>query len=253
MQDFLTRVGVGSAINLALLLPLIAAAFLTTGRRVPAVKPVLLFAALFVLDEACIWLFKAVQLIPAWGGYNWQGKVLEIAWPLLLALTVPTFSAKRIGLTLPEQGRSWRDLLIVCVLYLAVGIGLILMLVMGAHFGIGGKPATFAYEATMPGLGEEFVYRGVFLMLLNEAFGRPWKLAGIQFGWGFIIVTAMFGFLHGIDVKPGSTPLVHFYWSGMIFPAIIGVLLAWLRERSGSVWPGVVFHNFVNVLNHLLV
>jgi len=130
-------------------------------------------------------------------------------------------------------------------------IGIPVLLLMGAHFGIDGQLPTFAYEATMPGLGEEFVYRGVFLMLLNDAFGRPWKFAGIQFGWGFIIVTAMFGLLHGIDARgPGD---MHIYWSGMIFPVIVGAVLAWLRERTGSVWPGVLFHNFVNVLNHLLV
>ncbi|HEY1772148.1 MAG TPA: CPBP family intramembrane glutamic endopeptidase [Gammaproteobacteria bacterium] len=252
MQDFLTRVVVGSAVNLGLLLPLIAVAFLASGKRGSAVRPVLLFAGLFVLDEACIWSFKLMQFIPAWGGYNWQGKVLEISWPVLLAIFVPAFSARRIGFTLPEQRRSWRDLLLVCVLYAVVGVGLILVLLKGTHFGVG-KPATYAYEATMPGLGEEFVYRGVFLLLLNEAFGRPWKLAGIQFGWGFIIVTAMFGMLHGIDVKAGATPVIHIYWSAMIFPAIIGVLLAWLRERGGSVWPGVLFHNFVNVLNEFLV
>ena len=58
-------------------------------------------------------------------------------------------------------------------------------------------------------------------------------------------------FLHGIDVK--SLHEVHIYWTGIIFPAIIGTVLAWLRERTGSVWPGVLFHNFVNVLNQFLV
>ena len=103
----------------------------------------------------------------------------------------------------------------------------------------------------MPGLGEEIMYRGVMLMLLNEAFGRPWKFAGIQFGWGFIIVSALFGFLHGMDAP--SVDKIQIEWSGMIFPALTGIVLAWLRERTGSVWPGVLFHNFVNVVNQFLV
>ncbi|HET7921416.1 MAG TPA: CPBP family intramembrane glutamic endopeptidase [Gammaproteobacteria bacterium] len=52
--------------------------------------------------------------------------------------------------------------------------------------------------------------------------------------------------LHGVDAKPGA---VHIYWHAMIFPVIIGVVLAWLRERTGSIWPGVVFHNFVDLLS----
>lgn len=250
MESYLTRVALGAGINLAFLVPLFALAFLLGDKRKSAVKPVLLFAALFVLDMACIWSFKWVDFIPAWGKYNWQGKVLEAAWPVLLAFTVPMFAAKRIGLTLPEAPRSWRTLPIACGVYLLIGVPLLLL--MGAHFSPGSADlSTWVYEATMPGLGEEFVYRGVFLMLLNEAFGRPWKFAGIQFGWGFIIVTVMFGLLHGVDAKaPGD---VHIYWSGMIIPAITGVVLAWLRERTGSVWPGVLFHNFVNTINDLFV
>lgn len=248
METFLARVILGSAINLALLVPLFALAFLLSGKGKSAMKPVLLFAALFILDEACIWSSKLMEVVPAWGHYNWQGKVLEAGWPVLLALTVPAFGAARVGLTLPVERKSWRALPIAMAIYILIGIPL--MLLMGAHLSLSNANLpTWVYEATMPGLGEEFVYRGVFLMLLNEAFGRPWKFAGIQFGWGFVIVTAMFGLLHGIDAKgPGD---VHIYWSGMIFPAITGVLLAWLKERTGSVWPGVLLHNFVNTLNDL--
>lgn len=246
MESYLERVVYGAGVNLAFLLPFIALAFLTSGKGRSAVKPVLLFAALFVLDMACIWLFKWVEFIPGWGHYNWQGKVLEAGWPVLLALTVPMFSAGRTGLAFRIRAGSWRAFFVLCGVYVIVMVPFLLYQA-GWHPKFAADLPSYAYEATMPGLGEEFVYRGVFLMLLNEAFGRPWKFAGIQFGWGFVIVTAMFGFLHGIDAQgPGH---VHIYWSGMIFPAIIGVLLAWLKERSGSVWPGVVFHNFVNTIN----
>lgn len=251
MESYLERVLLGAAINLGFLLPLFGLAFLSSRRNQAALKPVLLFALFVLMDIAFVWLFKLVRFVPNWGNWNWQGKLLEAAWPVLLALALPAaFPARRLGLTLPEGRRSWRTLAITCALYIIVAIAVFLSL--GARFGIHGTPATFAYEATMPGLGEELMYRGLLLMLLNEAFGRPWKFAGIQFGWGFIIVTAMFGFLHGVDVEPGQAQLAHVYWSGMIFPALIGVVLAWLRERTGSVWPGVIFHNVVNVLNHLI-
>ena len=252
MDSYMVRVGVGVLLNLALLSPFFAAAFLTTRRGKDALMPVLLFAALFAMDMGLVMSFKLIPLIPAWGHWNWQGKLLEAAWPLLLAWKAPAaFPPKEIGLTLPEPKRSARTLLITCALYALIGIPVILLL--GARFGISGDVPAFAYEATMPGLGEELVYRGVLLMLLNEAFGRPWKFAGIQFGWGLIIVTAMFGFLHGIDVQPGHSPLFVISWFGMIFPAATGLVLAWLRERTGSVWPGVLFHNFVNVVNQFLV
>lgn len=251
MQAYLQLVLVSSAINMALLVPLFIVAYLTLKLRLSP-KPLLLFAAFMMLDVALVFSHKVLPIIPGWGGWNWQGKLLEAAAPVLLALLLPAaFPAARMGLLLPEPKQRWRALPIACVLYALIGIPI--MLLMGAHFGIDGDLPTFTYQATMPGLGEEIMYRGLMLMVLNDAFGRPWKFAGIQFGWGFVIVTAMFGIVHGVEVQPGASLVVHLHWDGMIFPAITGAVLAWLRERTGSIWPCVLFHNFVNVLNHFLV
>lgn len=234
---------------LALLLPLFALAFITTRKRKLAVRPVLWFVILFVFSIACVFSYQLVEFIPAWGKWNWQGKVLGAVWPVALALLVPrAFAAKRVGFTLPAHARHWRTLWIVCVLYACAFI--VVMLLSGAHFGMYGNLPSLVYEATLPGLAEEFVYRGVLLMLLDEAFGRPWKFAGIGFGWGFIIVTVLFGLIHGVDAE--SLGHIRIAWVAMLFPVVIGAVLAWLRERTDSVWPGVVFHNFVDVLSQFV-
>ena len=250
VEKYLLHLGLTAGINLALLMPLFLLAFLT-GSRPRSYTPIFLFAALFVLDMGLVLMPRVVNVIPSWGGWNWQGKVLQMAWPVLLVLFVPAFAAARDGFRLPVERRSWRVLPIACVAYLFIGIPVLLLL--GARFSPGTPDLPmWLYEATMPGLGEEFVYRGIFLVLLNEAFGRPWKFAGIQFGWGFVIVSVMFGLLHGIDAK--SLSEVHISWGpAMFLPMAIGFVLAWIRERSGSVWPGVLLHNFVNTINDLFV
>src|ERR1035441_8660626 len=43
------------------------------------------------------------------------------------------------------------------------------------------------WTATMPGLVEELVFRGVFHSFSNRAFPRSWKIAGAACGWGLII------------------------------------------------------------------
>jgi len=244
------HLGLTAGINLALLVPLFLLALLT-GSRPKSYTPIFLFASLFVLDMGLVMMPRVVNVIPSWGGWNWQGKVLQIAWPVLLVLFVPAFAAARSGFKLPEQRGSWRALPIACVVYLLIGIPVLLLL--GARFNPGAPDLPmWVYEATMPGLGEEFVYRGIFLVLLNEAFGRPWKFAGIQLGWGFVIVSVMFGLLHGIDAK--SLSEVHISWGpAMFLPMAIGFVLAWIRERTGSVWPGVLLHNFINTINDLFV
>src|SRR5579862_9803274 len=132
MDNYVIPVLVGAAINLGLLLPFFAAAWLSSRSKPPA-KTILLFALFFLLDMALIWSFRVVHFIPAWGHYNWQGKVLETAWPVLLALFVKGYSPARIGLTLPESRQSWRILVVVCVLFAIVGIPVGLL--MGAHLG----------------------------------------------------------------------------------------------------------------------
>jgi membrane protease YdiL (CAAX protease family) len=248
MQAYLSLVLASALTDLALLAPFFILAYIRTQPR-PGPKPLLLFAAFLTLDIALVMSFKLDLLVPAWGGWNWQGKILETVWPVLLGLAVPAFAARRIGLALPSEPGAWRALGIAAGIYVVLGVPL--MLIMGARFGVDGDAATFAYQATLPGLGEEIVYRGLLLALLDGAFGRPWQRAGARFGWGAVIVTAMFGFVHGVDAK--SLGDIHLHWGNMLFPAATGVLLVWLKERTGSVWPCVLLHNFINVLNHLMV
>lgn len=50
----------------------------------------------------------------------------------------------------------------------------------------------------MPGLAEEIVFRGVHQSLLNRAFGRPWRIANADFGWGLIITAVLFAGFNGL-------------------------------------------------------
>ena len=92
-----------------------------------------------------------------------------------------------------------------------------------------GTFAQFALTLLVAGLavpfGEELLFRGVLYTWLRR--------------WGVVIATLgsalVFGINHGINV---------------VFPAtvVLGLLLAFAYERSGSIWPGVVGHVFYNLL-----
>jgi len=229
---------------LGLLFPFVLVAVLASRGQVKW-QALLLFAVFFMLDIALVYLYTSVQFIPDWGRWNWQGKILEIAWPLLLVALVPAFTARSIGLQWETEPGSWRIVFVVSLVYAVCAIPL---MIFALHWRLSNiKLPTLLYEATMPGLGEELVYRGVLLMLLNRAFGKSWTLFGARVGWGYIIVTLLFAFLHGVQAT--SFHAVHIHWGAMIFPLGIGAVLAWLRERTGSLWPGVVFHNLVNTLS----
>jgi hypothetical protein len=56
----------------------------------------------------------------------------------------------------------------------------------------------WAFLRIMAGLAEELVFRGVYQSLLNRAFGKPWRLADAEFGWGLIITAILFAGSNGL-------------------------------------------------------
>ncbi len=101
------------------------------------------------------------------------------------------------------------------------------------------------YAATLPGIAEELLYRGVFLAILNKGLGYKFQLAGATMGWGAALVGLLYGMLHGLfvfnhfNVNLETTPLILTSLSGFFF--------CWVRERSGSIWPAMVSHNLINM------
>lgn len=249
MTDYLMRVGLEAGINIALILPFIVAGLLSRPRGGDLLRPLGLFCAFLLLDIAAMFSFMVVELVPFWGGWPWQYKLLDAAWPILAILLIPTFTAKRMGLQWSARVGSWRALGVCCILYVVIAVPLTLW---SAHWRLGfaARLPEYLFEAILPGIAEEFVYRGVLLSLLDEAFGRPWTFGGTPLGWGGVTIVALFATLHGVDVR--SAHSIHIYWSAMLLPGLIGVVLTWLRERSESVWPAIVFHDFVNVINTVL-
>lgn len=191
---------------------------------------------LFLLDMTAllsphIALFARMQ-------WNWQGKLLESAWPLAIGSTGALYSWRAIGLRPPARG-TWPAILIAAVLALVLSLPI--------DFGPMHMPVdreTVFFELTLPGLAEELVYRGVLLWACNEVFGRPWNLGGARVGWGFVVTTLLFATGHLVFVDHQ----LHAHFSGIsfAFAGVTGALLCWVRERSGSVWPCVALHNLIN-------
>jgi len=87
-------------------------------------------------------------------------------------------------------------------------------------------------------------YRGVGLALLNRAFGKNRYLFGARIGWGLIIVSVLFGLVHGVGLTDQLKLEIDL--SGVLLTAGAGFLLGWLRERSGSLVLPIAAHNLGN-------
>lgn len=92
-----------------------------------------------------------------------------------------------------------------------------------------GTSVQFALTLLVAGLavpfGEELLFRGVFYTWL-----RRWGIAVAMVG-----SASIFGLNHGLNVVLPAT-------------VVLGLLLAFAYERSGSIWPAVVGHVLYNLL-----
>jgi len=78
---------------------------------------------------------------------------------------------------------------------------------------------------------EELLFRGVLLSTLLQRWGA---------GWAVAISSLMFALVH--------LPGLQWQWFGLPDLLLLALLLAWLRLRSRSIWPGVLAHGINNLL-----
>ena len=68
--------------------------------------------------------------------------------------------------------------------------------------------------------------------LLNRAFGNPQNLFGVKIGWVLIIISLLFGLVHGVDLTAQLKLRIDLF--NGLFTVFSGFLMGWLRQRSGS-------------------
>lgn len=151
---------------------------------------------------------------------------------------------ERLGLTI----HSWPQV----GLYSIIGVPLVLasnivvgvlFLLMGLHQNqtagyplvrgdYAGQLVFLVAAAIIAPFGEEFLFRGYF-----------WeRLAALRGRYGAIIGSALiFAIGHSLSASQGVIVLV-------VQTLVMGLVLGWLRDMSGSIWPGWVAHGVNNLL-----
>jgi len=178
--------------------------------------------------------------------WNWLGKALSFSLGLTVAIgliATGKFKARELGLSVLQAPGTLRGVALVILPYLALLVVLSLTLV-----GQSEPPSREAvyFQATMPGLDEELAYRGVILALFDRMFTGRFRLLGAEMGYGAIAVSLMFGLGH-IGLFNDKFAL-HLYFINFVSTAIIGFILAWLRQRSRSLVLPVVVHGLTGLL-----
>lgn len=181
--------------------------------------------------------------------FAWIGKFLSLLLSLIIIFTINKKDREEIGFTTKtnsKQHLKFGILLFIAFLLFDFVFKLILF-PKGGSFDF----ETFAFQATLPGLTEEIAYRGIQLWMLDKVFPAKWNVKGIKFGWGFIIVTILFGVAHGMALTVDYE--FKFDIITIIYLTLISSLsLGLLRKFSGNLIYPVLGHNVINILNAII-
>ena len=241
----LANAGLAAAAFVVLALPVLIAAPRKAG-WLPVIAAVALIDSFTTLAP---FIYKPLKLFGH--EWNWSGKLFDIVALLIVAMILAVsgrISRGEMGFTLRQAPGSFRPALIVSILLLILWAAL-----QATLFGNPKPPSaeTLYYEASMPGLAEELSYRGVMLAIFNRMFEGRINLLGAKVGYGALAVSVAFGVLHGI----GFGKDFQFQFAPMVIAVTgaIGFVLAWIRERTGSLALPIVVHNATNLIGETVL
>lgn len=176
--------------------------------------------------------------------FNWAGKIAAIVlWVTVLAVFVhfkQHFKLADAGFTLKQNAGSTKPALIAVILFLTLHITLSLILGETSHF----TAESLVYQAIIPGLDEEPMFRGLILYAMSLAIvsGRI-NILNANLNIAGVLLTVLFGLVHGVIYNEG---LWHFSIQSIVLTGSYGFVLLWLRERTGSLVIPILAHNLVN-------
>jgi len=107
---------------------------------------------------------------------------------------------------------------------------------------IGKAASAFVFYLVFLGPGEEILYRGYIQSRLNEAFSRPYRFFGVNWGWGIIITSLIFGFMHVLNpFNPFLGKFGLIWWWGF-WTFFSGLVFGFIREKTGSIIAPAILH-----------
>jgi membrane protease YdiL (CAAX protease family) len=186
---------------------------------------------------AIIWLKADYRTFPG-GAVIAMGEVIGI----VLMLWVLSRQQQAKSLASAKSNVITTILLFLFPIALALLIGKLSLIVV----------STVVWQFFFSGFGEEFVWRGYVQSRLNQAFGRPMRVFGVQFGMGLIIASLLFGFLHAFNTYDPEIGFASLSWGWALFTTFGGLFFGILREKTDSLLAPGVAHGLPDAVGEAL-
>jgi membrane protease YdiL (CAAX protease family) len=108
--------------------------------------------------------------------------------------------------------------------------------------------SAFVFYMFFLGLGEELLFRGYIQSRLNAAWGRPFQFHGVNWGWGILITSVLFGLMHVLNT--GSLTIGDWQpepWWG-VWTFFGGLVSGYVREKTGSIVAPTILHGLPSAI-----
>jgi hypothetical protein len=112
--------------------------------------------------------------------------------------------------------------------------------------------AGFVYYLFFLGLGEELLFRGYIQSRLNVAWGRPFQFFGVNWGWGIVITSVLFGSMHVLNTGSAIMGDWQIEWWWGLWTFFAGLVLGFVREKTGSIAAPTIIHGLPQALGAAL-
>ncbi len=201
---------------------------------------ILRMAAVFILGRIILPFFPAISQQTL----NILDRLILIALTLFFVFRVGTF--KDLGLNRQQPGK---DILIgliggTVILALTTGVQKLFIFYLAADINTNPLVAMAAQAETLSELAAPLFVGGIMTPIAEEIYYRGFALPAFAKRWGTaagIIISALF------------FSLMHLSAVWFLEIALVGIGLAVIYYRTGSLLPGIVAHSFVNSARLLIV
>ena len=223
-------------LHIAILLPFII--LLLKEKSTINFQRILVFATSYIVYQVALVLPK---LAPAFdfiqSSWNWDGKIYGIVAYFLFR----KFFREHDFFTFRQNKAGFKR---------ALAGAIAVVILAGMVWYLFGSSAldyeTLAFQASLPGIDEEMIFRGILFGLLLSSLKDRIPLLGNP---GILITAILFGFIHALTI--GKNYSIDFDPIYFIQTGFAGYVWAWITLKSRSILLAVFSHNFSNFFGTL--
>ena len=219
----------------------------TAGGKRRLIVALLEVLALFVVLEL-MGMSGVYRTLNRWfHHWNYAGKILWLVLPLLLIL-VRRRSFLVYGLALAA---GWKHVRLTLGMAAVFGLPMLVGGLFGTvrlEFDIEELWLNTLIFEVLNSFSEEVLWRGYCQSRINEVTRHRWHLCGIRFGPGLFYVAVLFGLVHAFNPFNPFRGIFTVDWTWGLVAGQTGLLLGFVRARTGSIYPAVFLHLWTNIL-----